>query len=117
MQRLTYGISLDNYTSTAAVSRSQTLTRKAGESQSRAQTPFGKIEKGSGNTAIQCLFPKEFNQSRNHTLMFTYAVKIEGVRRCMACMIGKYGRTEISVKIEFKPRVTLGGTLNEQNLE
>ena len=25
--------------------------------------------------------------------------------------------TEISVKIEFKPRVTLGGILNEQNLE
>ena len=31
--------------------------------------------------------------------------------------IGKAGRTEISVKIEFKPRVTLGETLNEQNLE
>ena len=57
---------------------------------SRAQTPFGKIEKGSGNTVIQCLVPKEFNQSRNHTLMFTYAVKIEGVRSCTACMIGKY---------------------------
>ena len=27
------------------------------------------------------------------------------------------GRTEISVKIEFKPGVTLGETLNEQNLE
>ena len=52
--------------------------------------PSGKIEKGSGNTAIQCLVPKESNQSRNHTLMFTYAVKIEGVRSCMACMIGKY---------------------------
>ena len=44
----------------------------------------------SGNTVIQCLVPKEFNQSRNHTLMFTYVVKIEGVRSCMACMIGKY---------------------------
>ena len=33
------------------------------------------------NTAIQCLVPKEFNQSRNH------AVKIGGVRSYMACMI------------------------------
>ena len=32
--------------------------------------PFRKIEKGSGNTAIQCLVPKEFNQSLNHMLMF-----------------------------------------------
>ena len=48
----------------------------------------GKIEKpGSGNTAIQCLVPKEFKQSPNHMLMFIYAVKIEGVRSCMACMI------------------------------
>ena len=30
-------------------------------------TPFGKIEKGSGNTAIQCLVPKEFNQSHATT--------------------------------------------------
>ena len=37
--------------------------------------------------AIQCLVPKEFNQSCNHMLMFIYAVKIEGVRSCMACMI------------------------------
>ena len=28
-----------------------------------------------------------------------------------------YGRTDISVKTEFKPRVTLGGILSEQNLE
>ena len=34
-----------------------------------------KIEKGSGNMAIQCLVPEEFN----HELMFTYAVKIEEV--------------------------------------
>ena len=41
---------------------------------------------------------------------------------CSVLFMRKYylpflGRTEISVKIEFKPRVTLGGTLNEQNLE
>jgi len=30
------------------------LKVKAPKIQSRAQTPFGKIEKGSGNTAIQC---------------------------------------------------------------
>ena len=46
--------------------------------QSRVQTPFGKIKKGSGNTAIQCLVPEEFDQSRNHVLMFRYMVKIEG---------------------------------------
>ena len=34
-----------------------------------------KIENGSGNMAIQCLVPEEFN----HELMFTYAVKIEEV--------------------------------------
>ena len=52
-------------------------------------TPFGKSRRGlvSCNTAIQCLVPKEFNQSRNHMLMFIYAVKIEVVRSCMACMI------------------------------
>ena len=55
--------------------------------QSRAQTLFRKIKKGSSNTAIQCLVPKEFNQSRNHVLMSIYAVKIEGVPSCMACVI------------------------------
>ena len=33
--------------------------------------------------AIQCLVPEEFNLSRNHVLMFVYAVKIEGVHSCM----------------------------------
>ena len=28
-----------------------------------------------------------------------------------------HGHTDISVKTEFKPRVTLGGILSEQNLE
>jgi len=33
-----------------------------------------------------------------------------------AC-VDREGRTDISVKTEFKPRVTLGGILSEQNLE
>ena len=31
--------------------------------------------------------------------------------------LAKAGRTDISVKTEFKSRVTLGGILSEQNLE
>ena len=52
--------------------------------------PSRKIEKGSGNTAIQCLVPEEFNRSCNHVLMLVYAVEIEGVHSCMACVIESF---------------------------
>ena len=55
-------------------------------------SPLSENREGVGNMAIQCLVPKEFNQSSNHMLMFTYAVKIGGVRSCMGCMIESFSK-------------------------
>ena len=70
--------------------------------------PFRKIEKGSGNTAIQCLVPKEFNQSRNHMLMFSY---IRGQNwRCAACMIESFSKYWIFYSFVSEP---LASPMNE----
>ena len=41
------------------------------------EPPFGKINKGSGNAAIQCLVPGEFNQSRHHVLKLYTQLKLK----------------------------------------
>ena len=58
---------------------------------SRCARPSFPIFRGSGSEtshAVPC--PKGIQSVRNHTILFTYAVKIEGVSSCMACTIGKY---------------------------
>ena len=53
-----------------------------------------------------CHPPEEFNQSHNHVLMFRFAVKIEGVHSCMACVIE-------SLSLVPSPRATRQEMVNE----
>ena len=52
--------------------------------------PFGKIEKGSGNTAynLPCSIPAITQPYANVICV----VKIEGVRSCMVCVIGSFSK-------------------------
>ena len=47
------------------------------ENQSHTQTPFEKIEKGSGNMVIQCLAPRGLqSQHTNQIAQFSYVMLI-----------------------------------------